>query len=78
LEPGKNYRLKFTGRIQTAVDASGTLEITEGAALRLNVLIWDGTKSKPPKFPALTITSGINESVSGDYKVPLAGYRLTN
>jgi hypothetical protein len=68
VEPGKTYRLKFTGRIQTAVGASGTLETTEGAALRLSILIWDGTKSKPAKFPALTITSGTNQTVTGDFK----------
>jgi hypothetical protein len=71
VEPGKTYRLKFTGRIQSAIGASGTLEPTDGeSALKLNIVTWDGAKTKPTKFPALTITSGTNQTVSGTYSVP--------
>ena len=74
VEPGKTYRLKFTGRIQSAVGASGSLDPVDGnSALRLNILIWNGEKTKPAKFSALTIKSGTNETVTGDYKVPATG-----
>ena len=69
VEPGKIYRLKFTGRIQSAVGASGTLEPTDAeSALKLNIVIWDGEKTKPSKFAALTVKSGTNQTVTGDFK----------
>jgi hypothetical protein len=69
VELGKTYRLKFTGRIQSAIGASGTLEPTDGeSALKLNIMIWDGEKTKPSKFSALTISSGTNQTVTGDFK----------
>ncbi|WP_026905081.1 hypothetical protein [Pedobacter glucosidilyticus] len=73
VEPNKNYRLKFTGRIHKTAGASGTLETSEGASLKLNILIWDGNKTTPTKFQALSITSGSNETVTGTFKVPATG-----
>ncbi len=73
VEPGKTYRLKFTGRIHKTAGASGTLETTEDAALKLSVLTWNGTKTSPSKFPVLSITSATNETVSGEFKIPAAG-----
>ncbi|TKB99076.1 carbohydrate binding domain-containing protein [Pedobacter cryophilus] len=73
VEPGKTYRLKFTGRIHKTAGTSGTLETSEDAALKLSVLIWNGTKTSPSKFPVLSITSATNKTVSGEFKIPAAG-----
>jgi hypothetical protein len=73
VEPGKTYRLKFTGRIQSAVGTSGTLETSEDATLKLSVLKWDGAKTSNSKFPVLTIRSATNETVTGEFTIPAAG-----
>lgn len=73
VEPGKTYRLKFTGRIHKTAGASGTLEASEDAALKLSVFKWDGTKTSSTKFPVLSIKSATNETVSGEFTIPATG-----
>ncbi len=70
VEPGKTYRLTFTGRIHKTAGASGTLETSEDAALKLNIFIWDGAKTLPSKFKAISITSASNETLTNTYTVP--------
>jgi hypothetical protein len=71
VEPGKTYKLNYTGRIQSMIGASGTQQPTdEESALKLSIVTWDGAKTRPTKFPALTVTSGTNQTVSGTYLVP--------
>jgi hypothetical protein len=71
VEPGKTYKLTFTGRIQSMIGASGTQAPTDDeSALKLSIVTWDGAKTKPTKFPALKVTSGTNQTLSGTYLVP--------
>lgn len=70
VEAGKTYQLKFTGRIHKTAGASGSLETSEDAALKLSVLNWDGAKTSNTKFPVLTITSATNETVSREFTIP--------
>lgn len=73
VEAGKTYSLKFTGRIHKTAGASGTLETSEDAILKLSVLKWDGAKTSNFKFPGLTITSATNETKSGEFTIPATG-----